>query len=53
MSAMQVCYERLTGGSKVFQCDQGHFVCSSCCSKVEVRNIPYRPWRFYILELNC
>ena len=29
-----VCYERFTGQSQVFQCQQGHFVCGTCRPRV-------------------
>ena len=33
-----VCYERFTGQSQVFQCQQGHFVCGTC--RPRVNNCP-------------
>ena len=30
-----VCYERFTGQSQVFQCQQGHFVCGTCRPRVQ------------------
>ena len=33
-----VCYERFTGQSQVFQCQQGHFVCGTC--RPRVHNCP-------------
>ena len=34
---LQVCYEKFTKNSQVFQCREGHFVCGSCRPGVEVR----------------
>ena len=33
-----VCYEKFTGQSQVFQCQQGHFVCGTC--RPRVNNCP-------------
>ena len=30
-----VCFERFTGESQVFQCQQGHFVCGTCRPRVQ------------------
>ena len=31
-----VCYERFTGQSQVFQCQQGHFLCGSCGPRTHI-----------------
>ena len=31
-----VCYERFTGQSQVFQCQQGHFICGACRPRAQI-----------------
>ena len=36
-----VCFEYMTSGTKIAQCNRGHLLCWSCKEKMEMKNCPF------------